>query len=383
MAEMGLNAARISLSWPRIMPEGRGSVNRKGIDFYNRVIDELLRRGLTPFVTLYHWDLPQTLEDGGGWPKRELAGLFRDYAEVVARNFGDRVKHWIVFNEPWVFTILGYLTGIHAPGRREPMEALKATHVVSLAQGMAVRTIRENAKPEAVGTAFSMQPCYPKKDSPEDRAAAERFSQFLNFWFLEPVMNGRYPEIFMTGTSEALLEIKPGDLEVVRAPLDFIGINLYSRMFVAHDHTEPNLGARQAPASEGAEVTDFGWEVYPRALSEMILSVTREYGRLPIYITENGCSYGEGPGPDGRVHDHRRTSFLKRYIGEVGRALEQGADVRGYFQWTFTDNFEWAEGFSQRFGAVHCDFDSQKRTVKESGHWYSALARSNTLETDK
>lgn len=382
MAEMGLNAARISLSWPRIIPEGRGKVNQRGIDFYNRVIDELLRRGLEPFVTLYHWDLPQTLEDGGGWPNRELAEYFRDYSEIAARNFGDRVKHWIVFNEPWVFTVLGYLLGIHAPGRREPTEALKAMHVVNLAQGMAVRVLRELARPEAIGTAFSMQPCYPKRDTSDDRAAAERFGRFLNFWFLEPVMNGRYPEIFLSGNNDELLGIEPGDMEIAKAPLDFIGINLYTRMFVAHDPDEPNLGVRHASAEEGAELTDFKWEVYPPALSRMILDVTREFGRPPIYITENGCSYGEGPAPDGKVHDQRRISFLQRYIAEAGRAIEQGADLRGYFQWTFTDNFEWAEGFSQRFGAVYCDFKTEKRIVKDSGHWYSALACSNVLDFD-
>lgn len=382
MAEMGLNAARISLSWPRIIPEGYGKVNQKGIDFYNRVIDELLHHGLRPFVTLYHWDLPQTLEDAGGWPKRELAEYYRDYAELVAQSFGDRVKHWIVFNEPWVFTVLGYLLGIHAPGRSEPTQALRATHVVNLAQGMAVRALREHGRPEAVGTAFSMQPCYPKSDTPEDRAATERFSRFLNFWFLEPVMNGRYPEVFLNGSNEDLLEIRPGDMEIARAPLDFIGINLYTRAFVAHDPNEPRLGARQVPADEGTELTDFKWEVYPPALSRMILDVTREFGRLPIYVTENGCSYGEEPGADGKVHDQRRISFLRRYITEMGRAIEQGADVRGYFHWTFTDNFEWAEGFSQRFGLVYCDFNTQKRIVKDSGNWYAALARSNALETE-
>lgn len=381
MKAMGLNAARISVSWPRIIPGGTGKVNRKGIDFYNRVIDELLRHGLKPFVTLYHWDLPQKMEDIGGWPNRMLADHFRDYVEVVARKFGDRVKHWIVFNEPWVFTVLGYLVGIHAPGRCEPAEALKATHVVNVAQGMAIRALRENARPEAVGTAFSMQPCYPKTDSEEDRAAAGRFDRFLNFWFLDPVMKGTYPEIFVRGKVEDWVDIKPRDMELVKTPLDFVGINLYTRIFVTHNPDEPHIAARPAPMGDGRECTDFGWEVYPAALSEMILRVTREYGRPAIYVTENGCSYGDGPGPDGKVHDHRRIVFLRRYIAEMGRAIAMGADVRGYFTWTFTDNFEWAEGYSQRFGIVYCDFHSQHRIVKDSGHWYSALARSGRFDS--
>jgi beta-glucosidase len=384
MAELGLNASRFSLSWPRILPSGRGAVNQKGLDFYSSVVDELLKRGITPFLTLFHWDLPQALEDAGGWPNRDLARYFGDYAAVVADRLGDRVKHWIVFNEPWIFTILGYLNGMHAPGRREPAQALRATHVVNLAQGLAIRAIRESRhKPEMVGTAFAMQPAHPKNpDSKEDREAAERWHRFYNLWFLDTAMHGRYPQAYLGGGLEDRLDIRPGDMETVKAPLDFIGINLYSRAIVEHDPTEPNIGVRLAGAPKGAELTEFQWEVYPKSLSEMILRITRDYNKPPIYVTENGCSYGDGPGEDGEVRDDRRISFLRRYIAEVCRAIGQGADVRGYFHWTFTDNFEWAEGFAQRFGIVHCDFATQKRIVKKSGRWYSALARSNALDFD-
>ena len=382
MADLGLNAARISLAWPRIVPHGKGEPNQKGIDFYNRVIDELLKHNIQPFVTLYHWDLPQALEDLGGWSNRDVARHFADYAAICAKNFGDRVKHWMAFNEPWIFTVLGYMFGIHAPGIQNRRLAMKAGHIVNLAQGMGVRAIRANTKPEMVGTAFSMQPIFPKTDSIEDREAAERYHRFNNVWFLETAMEGRYPKIFLDGTEEEWLDVRPGDMETVKAPLDFIGINLYTRMTIAHDPHDTMMGTRPAYHGEENELTDFGWEVYPQALSEMILRISRDYPKMPIYVTENGASYGEKPDADGQVRDQRRIRFLRGYIGEMGRAIEKGADVRGYFLWTFTDNFEWAEGFQQRFGIVYCDFETQQRIVKESGHWYSQLARTNVLDYD-
>jgi len=382
MADLGLNAARISLSWPRIMPLGKGAVNQKGLDFYDRVVDEMLKRNIQPWVTLYHWDLPQALEDVGGWPNRDLAEYFRDYAAVVADSLGDRVKHWMAFNEPWIFTILGYLLGIHAPGRHDVAQAIKATHTVNMAQGMAIKALREGKhKPEAVGTAFSMSPVHPQTGSLEDRTAAERWHRFYNLWFLEPVMHGKYPEAYVEGSVEDHVEIRAGDMDTIKAPLDFIGINLYTRAVVAHDSQDRNMAVKQIRAG-GEEVTDFGWEVYPQALSEMILRISRDYVCIQPDVTENGCSYGDKPGADGKVNDQRRVSFLRRFIAEVGRAMQAGADVRGYFLWTFTDNFEWAEGFQQRFGIVYCDFKTQERIVKESGLWYSKLARSGALDFD-
>jgi beta-glucosidase len=382
MADLGLNAARISLSWPRIMPTGKGPVNQKGLDFYRRVVDEMLACNIQPWVTLYHWDLPQTLEDAGGWPNRDLAEYFRDYAGVVADALGDGVKHWMAFNEPWIFTILGYHLGIHAPGRHEIDSAIKATHTVNLAQGMAVRAIRESKNhPDAVGTAFSMSPVHPETGSLEDRTAAQRWHRFYNMWFLDTVMHGKYPEAYLHGSVEDHVEVRAGDMDLIKAPLDFIGINLYTRAVVAHDSTDRYLGVKQVRPG-GEELTEFGWEVYPQALSEMILHISKDYPGIPIYVTENGCSYGDGPGADGKVKDQRRVSFLRRFISEVGHAMKAGADVRGYFLWTFTDNFEWAEGFQQRFGIVHCNFQTQQRIVKESGHWYARLARTGALDFD-
>jgi beta-glucosidase len=379
MAKLGFTAARISLSWPRILPQGRGSVNQKGLDFYNRVTDELLRHNIKPFVTLYHWDLPQALEDQHGWRNRDTAEYFRDYVALAADRLGDRVKHWIVLNEPWMFTMLGHFQGMHAPGRRDPIEALRAAHIVNLAQGLSVRALRESRhRPEAVGTAFSMCPTHPLTNTAHDRAAAERCDMFVNLWFLETVMNGRYPQIGGGINFEGLIDCRPGDMERIKAPLDFIGVNLYTRAVIKHDPRERYLGAKHVQP-EGKELTDFGWEVYPQSISEMILKIWKDYGR-PIYVTENGCSYGDVPDADGRVNDQRRISFLRRYLAQVALAIKAGADVRGYFVWTLTDNFEWAEGYGQRFGIVHCDPGSQRRIIKDSGHWYARLARSNELD---
>jgi beta-glucosidase len=381
-AELGLNASRISISWPRVMPDGKGKLNPKGIDFYRRVADELLARKIQPWVTLYHWDLPQALEDAGGWTNRDLAGYFGDYAAACVGALGDRVKHWMVFNEPWIFTIFGYLLGIHAPGRTEPANAIAATHVVNLAQGLGVRALRAaRHKPEAVGTAFSMSSVEPFTNSAEDKSAAERWHRFNNLWFLDTVMRGEYPKVEDGGRLAEQIDIRPGDMDTIKSPLDFIGINLYFRSIVAHEDNPATLNVRQVHP-ETKELTDFGWEISPRALSDMTATIATRYPGVPIYITENGCSYGDAPGADGKVHDARRIDFTRRYLAELWRAIQKGADVRGYFHWTLTDNFEWAEGFAQRFGIVYCDFDTLRRTLKDSGRWYGQIARSNALDRD-
>ncbi len=372
MKELSLRGYRFSIAWPRIFPDGKGAVNQKGLDYYSRLVDGLLEAGITPFPTLYHWDLPQALQDEGGWANREIVGHFSRYAEVVTNALGDRVKNWIIFNEPWVFTFLGYLFGQHAPGIRDSGLGLKATHVVNLAQTSALKAMRATGKPEAIGTAYSMSSAYPASDSEEDRAAAERQHAFSNDWFLRPMYHGEYPRAYVE--QERTLErmdIRPGDMEAMRDKLDFIGINLYQRTRVANAPQDRNLGTRGIPG-EGPR-TEFNWEVWPAAIYQMIMRVTKDYGRPPIYVTENGCSYSDGPGADGRVHDDKRIEFLNGYIGQVGRALAEGADVRGYYCWTLIDNFEWAMGFSQRFGIVHVDFDSLKRTVKDSGYWMRDL----------
>ncbi len=382
MKQLGLRGYRFSISWPRIFPEGKGKVNQKGLDYYNRLVDELLANGIQPFPTLYHWDLPQALQDEGGWANRDIVGHFATYAETCVKALGDRVKSWIIFNEPWMFSFLGYVGGIHAPGVQDRALGMRAMHIVNLAQTAAARSMRAVGTAEAIGSAFSMSASYPYTDSAEDRAAAERHHGFNNDWFTKPIMKGAYPLAYMDHEAALrAMDVRPGEVEALKEPLDFIGINLYTRTLVADNPADKNLGIRQVPGK--GPRTEFGWEVWPAGLYRMIMRVHKDYG-LPIYITENGCSESTPPGPDGRVHDEKRVQFYNGYIGQVGRALAEGPDVRGYYAWSLMDNFEWTFGFSQRFGIIYCDFENdQKRFVKDSGLWYRDLIAAGEIEYDE
>jgi beta-glucosidase len=381
MKELGLRGYRFSISWPRIFPKGKGEVNQKGLDYYNRLVDELLANGIRPFLTLYHWDLPQALQDEGGWANREIVGHFTKYAETCINSLGDRVKHWMVFNEPWVFSFLGYAVGFHAPGVRDREQGMRAMHNVNLAQASALKAMRAVGTAEALGTAFSMSASYPYSDSAEDKAAADRHHAFNNDWFLRPLLKGEYPKAYVD--QEAALassDIRPGDMDAVQADVDFIGINLYTRTIVADNPDEKYLGIRQVPGP--GRRTHFGWEVWPAALYTAIMRTHRDYGK-PIYITENGCSVDDKV-EGGVVHDEDRIDFYNGYIGQVGRAIDEGADVRGYYAWTLIDNFEWTFGMSQRFGLIHVDFENgQKRTIKDSGYWYRDLIAKGQIDYDE
>jgi beta-glucosidase len=383
LREMNLTSYRFSIAWPRIQATGTGPANPKGLDYYRRLADALLEAGIRPFPTLYHWDLPQALEDRGGWPNRDTAGRFVDYAETVVRALGDRVREWMILNEPGVFTTVGYLLGVHAPGRRDFDAFLRATHVVNLAHGQAFRALKALDPGLRIGTAYSMSPCEPASGSEADAAAAERWHGFVNDWYLSPALRGRYPRAFRGGEPPAAaLGVRDGDLELVRAPLDFVGINLYFRTLVKDEPRDANLGA-SAVGPFGGDVgprTDFGWEVWPDALHDMILRVTRDYDRPVIEVTENGCSYADGPDASGAIRDVRRIDFHRGYLEAVARAIEKGADVRGYHAWTLLDNFEWAEGFAQRFGLAFVDFATRARTLKESGRWFGRVAAENALD---
>jgi beta-glucosidase len=386
MREMNLTSYRFSIAWPRIQPEGSGAANRTGLDYYGRLIDALLAAGIRPFPTLYHWDLPQALEDRGGWPARDTAGRFADYAEIAAREFGDRVTHWSLLNEPGVFTMLGYLLGNHAPGRQDFGDYLRATHVANLAQGDAFRAMKATCPTAQIGSAFSMSPCEAVGRDERDEAAAERMHGLLNAWFIEPALHGRYPDCFPTGTPARAMDLREeeGDLERVRAPLDFIGVNLYTRMLVAH-HEDDGAGIGATPAgphggSDGPQ-TDFGWEVWPDALYDMLMRVTRDFDKPILEVTENGCSYADEPDSNGAIDDTRRIDFHRGYLEALARAIRDGADVRGYHAWSLIDNFEWAEGYRQRFGLAHLDRETGKRTLKQSGHWYGEVAAANGLRS--
>jgi beta-glucosidase len=385
MRELNLNSYRFSISWPRIQPSGSGPANAKGLDFYRRLVDALLEAKIRPLVTLYHWDLPQASEDAGGWPNRETADRFADYVTIVARALGDRVSDWVLLNEAVVFTTDGYLSGKKAPGRKELRATLRATHTANLAQGKGFRALKVERPQARVGSAFNMSHCEPASASEKDQLAAERAHRFRNVWFLEPALKGRYPDVFPV-SADYLMGVKSGDMEQIRVPLDFLGINLYDRTIVsAPSATErlfnPQFWLLPAKLDRGAEGprTAFDWEVWPKALYDMVRRITRDYGRPVIEITENGCSYDDAPGADGLIHDTRRIDYHRGNLCELARSMRDGADVRGYHVWTLTDNFEWEEGFAQRFGLVQVDFKTQQRTVKESGKWYARVAKENVL----
>jgi beta-glucosidase len=378
---MNLRSYRFSVAWPRIQPTGAGPANSKGLDYYKRVVDALLEAGIRPFPTLYHWDLPQALEDQGGWPNRDLAGRFAEYAELVTRALADRVAVWTIFNEPWVFTYLGYQAGVHAPGKRDPAAFLRASHTVNLAQGLAFRAMKAVNGKLQVGTAFSMSNAEPATSSPEDAAAAERFHAINNVWFLHPPLNGEYPSAFPKGLPAEVMGIRAGDLETCRAALDFLGINYYFRQKIAHDPadaTGPQFRSLGLGGFDGP-ITDFGWEAWPESFGQLLVRISREYGHPILEITENGCADGEPPLEDGSVPDERRIQFYRGYIGALGAAMREGAKVRAYHAWSLLDNFEWAEGYVQRFGLSWVDFRTLKRTLKDSGKWYGRLAATSQL----
>jgi beta-glucosidase len=386
MRAMELNSYRFSISWPRIQPSGSGTANPKGLDSYSRLIDALLGARIRPFVTLYHWDLPQILEDGGGWTNRSTVDRFADYVQLVVQALGDRVSDWILFNEPAAFVDLGYLEGKHAPGRKNLLDFLRATHVVNLAQGAGFRALKASQPKARVGTAFSMSPCEPATNSEDDKLAAERAHAITNSWFLEPALHGRYPEA-LTFLPETAMGIAAGDMEKTRAPLDFIGINLYYRTIASAPgameraaHAQEWLFPVKMEGGHDGPKTDLGWEVWPKALYDMVMRITRDYNRPAIEITESGCAYNDGPDARGVIRDSRRIAYHREYLAALARSMAEGADVRGYHAWTLMDNFEWAEGFSQRFGLAYTDFKTERRTIKDSGRWYAKVAGESRLD---
>lgn len=379
--KLNVNSYRFSISWPRIQANGTGQPNPKGLDYYKRLADELRNANMRPLATLYHWDLPQALQDAGGWPNRDLAGRFTDYCEIVTRALGDRVSHWCIFNEPWVFTFLGYAYAQNAPGLRDFSATLRATHVVNIAQGQAFRAIKAVNPKFQVGTAFSVYNCEPATSSAEDRAAADRAHALANVWFISPALKGQYPKGFVGENPYDLMGVKPGDMELCKAPLDFLGLNYYNRQLISAIPTGPEeaiTGVHNFDATEGP-LTDFGWEVWPDSFYELVMRIHREFDKPVIEITENGCSYLDSPDVYGRIPDQRRIDFTRGYLSALGRAIKDGANVRAYHHWSLLDNFEWADGYTQRFGLVYVDFRDQRRIIKDSGYWYGQLAASGTL----
>jgi beta-glucosidase len=389
MRELGLQAYRFSLSWPRILPAGRGKVNQAGLDFYSRLVDGLLAADIIPFATLYHWDLPQVLEDEGGWPARSTAEAFVDYADVVSRHLGDRVHHWMTHNEPSVAAFEGYSDGGHAPGIRDKAAALGAAHHLLLSHGGSVPVLRRNSPGAEVGIVINLNWTLPASPSQADLAAHRQGDGLWARWWLDPLYGRHYPaDIVADGISLGIIPpegpafVEEGDLKAISAPTDFLGLNYYTR-FVSRDNSLPakdNLPPRIIQAPEGSENwTEMGWEIYPEGLFFVLSRLHYEYQVPKIYITENGCSFSDGPGPDGRVHDQRRINYLRDHFAAAHRAIEAGIPLAGYFAWSLLDNFEWANGYSQRFGMIWVDFATQQRILKDSALWYQKVASENAV----
>jgi beta-glucosidase len=391
---------RFSTAWSRIQPTGTGAVNTQGIDYYSRLVDSLLEAGIRPFCTIYHWDLPLALEDRGGWPNRDLASYYADYAAILAKHLGDRVTVWAPFNMPWTFTYYGYGVGIFPPGRASFDQFLRAAHTVNLAQGEAFRAIKAASSKATVGSAYGMAPAYPKTDSEADRAATARYHAMNNVYFLNTAMRGEYPKAFVGETPYAAMGYRPGDDKIMKVPLDWVGFHYYTRRIVsAASGAAASGGGHFGTETEGeggssardpltqmhvempteGPLTEAGLEIWPRGIYDLVTRISREYGNPIIEISENGCCYLDGPDEAGRVPDARRIEFHRQILAELARAIADGARVRAYHAWSLLDNFEWADGYTQRYGLTYVDFRTRKRTIKDSGLWYGRVAATGRL----
>lgn len=400
MRDLGLDAYRFSIAWPRIQPTGTGAAVRAGLDFYSRLTDELLAAGIAPVATLYHWDLPQALEDQGGWMDRETAYRFADYAAIMATELGDRVSLWTTLNEPWCSAFLGYTSGGHAPGRTEGGASLAAVHHLNLAHGLAARAVRGVLGEQApVSVTLNLHVVRP--DTPADAEAKARIDRIANEAFLQPMMEGSYPEQLLAETSHLTdwSFVQDGDLDLIRVPLDVLGVNYYSTSRVRSGAPvalpEPGTpaadGHRAGQASpwlgcddiewlpQPGPATAMGWNIEPQGMTDLLVLLSERYPEQPLMITENGAAFEDTVSPDGRVHDADRVEYLAGHLEAVGAAMDAGADVRGYFLWSLMDNYEWAYGYHKRFGMVRVDYDTLERTLKDSAHWYREVARTSTL----
>ena len=374
---LGLNAYRFSIAWPRIFSARGAAPNEEGLAFYSDLVDGMLARGLQPWITLYHWDLPQYLQDAGGWAERDTVAAFIEYADVVTRRLGDRVKHWITHNEPWCTAMHGNLDGMHAPGLKHVPTALQVCHNVLVSHGLAVPVIRANVPGAQVGIALSLHPVKAASDSDADRQAVQRHDAFRNRWFLDPLHGRGYPAQPMAMLGAAAPAVSAGDMDAIAAPLDFIGVNYYFPE-VVRDTPDGNFLKTSVVLPEGRERTDFGWEVAPDGLTELLTRIAREYKPAAMYVTENGSCYDDTVDALGAVDDTRRRDYLVRHLRAVKDARAQGVPVEGYFAWSLLDNFEWSEGYLRRFGIAYVDFETQQRTLKLSGKWYRAFLLDET-----
>jgi len=375
MRSLGLKAYRFSIAWARVLPEGKGRVNAAGLDFYDRLVDTLLENGIEPLATLYHWDLPAALDDRGGWLNPDIAGWFAEYASVVYRKLDGRVKKWATLNEPWVVTDGGYLHGALAPGHRNRFEAPIASHNLMRAHGAAVKAYRAEGKHQ-IGLVVNLEPKYPASDSAEDRAAVRRADAYMNRQYLDPVFKGAYPAELEEIFGEAWPTWPAEDFSLIRQPIDFLGVNYYTRNVTRHDANSWPL--RASPVRQNATYTETGWEVFAQGLTDTLTWVRDRYGNPPVYITENGSAFYDPPEVEGEtLDDPLRVDYMRKHLCAVHAAIAQGCDIRGYMAWSLLDNLEWSLGFSKRFGIVHVDFATQKRTPKASARLYADVVASN------
>ena len=396
MKRMGLGAYRFSVSWSRVQPAGSGPANPAGLDFYRRLVDELLTHGIEPWLTLYHWDLPQPIEDAGGWPARDTAARFAEYAALVHGALGDRVHNFTTLNEPWCSSFLGYGSGDHAPGRREPAAAIRAVHHLLLGHGLAVDAIRGQRQDTQVGITLNLYAVSPASSRPEDREATRRIDGLGNRMFLDPVLLGSYPEDVIADLAPVtdFGHVQAGDLAVISRPLSMLGINYYSRHVLAAPEPGPdgridwrgpapqgaNIGSEAVRfVSRGVPVTAMDWEIDAPGLAEILQRVARDYPAVPLYVTENGAAFNDEVAADGSINDIERCDFLDAHLGACLDAIAAGVPLRGYFAWSLLDNFEWAWGYTRRFGLFYVDYHSQRRTPKASAHWYSSVIARHAL----
>lgn len=377
MVDLGIKAYRFSIAWPRILPDGTGSVNEKGLDFYSRLVDHLLENNITPYVNFYHWDLPQKLEDNGGWRSRETSKAYMKYVGVVVKRLSDRVKHWMTLNEPICSSYLGYMHGIHAPGAKEPMKVVNAVvHNLMLAHGLGIQTIKSiTGNTSKVGIAHNPYVATPLSDDPAHIAEADKFWHLINDWWYYPFFKGKYPEDLLEMMGEAAPEVKDGDMKIISSPMDYFGLNIYHGDEVKSYHvnekqwyftTHPNNYPR----------TTMDWTIKPDCMHRALTYMHEHYDMPEIMVTENGCSFNDVVDDDGKVHDTDRVNYLDGHISSVKKAMDEGVKVTGYFVWSLLDNFEWALGYSKRFGITYVDYETQQRIPKDSFYWYKKLITS-------
>ncbi len=376
MRDLDIHAYRFSIAWPRILPTGRGQVNPAGLDFYDRLVDALLAAHIQPFVTLYHWDLPQALQDEvGGWGSRQTAEAFAEYVGIVAHRLSDRVHHWITLNEPWVSAFRGYEAGAHAPGLRDKALAWQVSHHLLLAHGLAVPILRENGDAQTqIGITLNLSPVSPVSTVAEDQQAAYLYDGTHNRWFLDPVFKGGYPSDVLAWLGELTPKMEASDAKVIASSIDFLGVNYYYRTLI-----QQKAGSPQVVQPEGAHFTEMGWEVYPQGLHDLLVRLHHDYSIPHLYITENGASFPDMLSSDGHVHDPSRIQYLHDHLLQAHAAMKEGVPLEGYFAWSLMDNFEWAYGYSRRFGLVYIDYPTQRRIIKDSGYWYRSTIVANGI----